>query len=893
MYGEAGARYERGVALGTVACRICLMACLALVLASVPARARVLLHVEEPAAVKNLLVNPDFEAGGTGWDTYDKGFEPDNAVRHSGTAGIRCENLTADVRSGAYQAVTLNQKTPTAIRATAYSRAEDVGPAMKGEYTLYLDIQYADGTWLWGRTFDFDTGTHDWQLGEVVVRPEKPIKSVAVYVLLRGCTGKVWFDDCLLEELKAAEGRALFDGAAVRKEAVSERKTTVKLETRDGLALELAADGSPTSLLLGSSSLPQAGGFFLRDVAAGSDFVSLDGDTTKVKQGGSGEVVVSGGSEALGLALDARMTPYENYIRVDCEARDRTGRDRAVTIGYALTVPPEGRRWWHSIRSSDAVTAEGVYSEEVPVEAGATGGMSTYPFACLGGKKDSLSLAIPMSEPCVYRIGYNGTLGWYAISFDLGFCPDEGVTRQKFSFLIYRSDGPGGMRAAVKKYYDIFPEYFVKRVEREGNWMAFRAVSAVQGWEDFGFAFHEGDNDIAWDAEHGMYSFRYTEPMSYWLALDKDMPRTPEKALEIINSNLRQTADSTKKAWASAVKLCLIENESGKPRIYMLDVPWCDGALFVMDCNPAIPTTEEMPVNRAGASWGKEIAEKLYGDATKPQLAGEYLDSAEMGAEYVNCRREYFRYAARPLTFGRRTKRPAILQILSTYEFASWMADDVHRRGKLMMANMIPNAYGFMAHLFDVMGIETSWLVGDKYFPVPDSAMDFRRTLCYQKPYCFLMNTDYEKFDHSMVEKYFQRCMFWGIFPGFFSPDAATRLYFDDPKLYNRDRDLFEKYMPVIKKIAAAGWEPVTMARTSDPAVEAERFGPGKDGALYFTVRNGKDKAARVLLRLDGELGRPKSAVELPSGEEISVTKTGGVELALEPGEVAVVEIRR
>ena len=809
--------------------KLLIVICLLLCAASSPGR--VLLKVEGTGSGKNLL-QP------SAWRLGDRGFQPDSSVTRSGKASIRLENASPQDMSQAFQQVTLNQKVPRTIRATALSKAENVGPATRGNYALYLDIQYTDGSWVWGQIADFPdgsghslwrcaSGTHDWQPGEVLFTPEKPIKVVSVNLLLRRCVGKAWFRDCRLEEITASDGRALFDNVVVH-----------KLSDPQG----------------------KPGGFYLRDVAADSDFMGADD------------------CRSLGLKLDAKSTANKDHVRADCELADLTGKDRAITVGFVIPIPPKGLSWWHSIRSSEMVTAEGAYADSVPIEAG-LGSMSKYPFSCLSTTKESVCLGIPMSEPCVYRIGYNGALGWYYIAFDLGLCQE--VSHAKFSFIIYKSEP--GMRAAADKYYRIFPEYFAKRVTHEGNWMAFTKVSSVKGWEDFGFVFHEGDNDVAWDAEHGICAFRYTEPMSYWMSMTKDLPRTPEKALEIIDADARQGKDPGKRNWALATKSSLADDESGRRRIFFFDAPWCDGALFLLNPNPRIPGT-----TKASISWSKEIADRLYGDASKPRLAGEYLDSVEMASGYVNTRRDQLKYAIRPLTFCCRTKAPAALQILSTYEFASFMEGDVHRRGKLMMANGVPDHYGFMAHLFDVLGIETNWLADGKYNPMPDEALDFRRTLCRQKPYCFLMNTDYEKFDQSMVEKYFQRCLFWGIFPGFFSADAATNCYFDNPALYDRDRDLFKKYLPLIQKIARAGWEPLTMARCS--GAEIERFGPGKDGMLYFTIRS--KLSSKAVLTLDPKLGRPASAVKLPADQPLAI-KSSAIEVPLDSGEVAVVEIRR
>ena len=48
--------------------------------------------------------------------------------------------------------------------------------------------------------------------------------------------------------------------------------------------------------------------------------------------------------------------------------------------------------------------------------------------------------------------------------------------------------------------------------------MPFAKISEVKGWEDFGFRFKEGDNETAWDDAHGILTFRYTEPMTWWIA---------------------------------------------------------------------------------------------------------------------------------------------------------------------------------------------------------------------------------------------------------------------------------------------------------------------------------------------------------------------------------------
>jgi hypothetical protein len=147
----------------------------------------------------NLLRNPGFEEGAADWAISGGTSAVDQSVARSGKASLRLEN-SSETNSQASQTVTLNQKTPCPILVQACSMAKNVsgGPA-KG-YSLYVDIYYTDGTPLYGRTYDFQTGAGDWQVGELYIEPSKPIRNVNIYLLLRGKAGKAYFDDVALAE---------------------------------------------------------------------------------------------------------------------------------------------------------------------------------------------------------------------------------------------------------------------------------------------------------------------------------------------------------------------------------------------------------------------------------------------------------------------------------------------------------------------------------------------------------------------------------------------------------------------------------------------------------------------------------------------------------------------
>jgi hypothetical protein len=205
--------------------------------------------------------------------------------------------------------------------------------------------------------------------------------------------------------------------------------------------------------------------------------------------------------------------------------------------------------------------------------------------------------------------------------------------------------------------------------------------------------------------------------------------------------------------------------------------------------------------------------------------------------------------------------------------------------GKLMMANGTPNRYFWLAPLLDVMGTETDWNPDGRWHPMTDADLLYRRALCKGKPYCFLMNTQFERFSHELVEKYMKRCLAYGMFPGFFSANASEGHYFIRPELYNRDRGLFKKYVPLCRQMAEAGWEPIALARSSDGRVYVERF-----GEKLLTVFNDSQQRREATITLEG--GNPQSSRELLGGRAVQ-WHDGKTTLTLDAEDVAVLEIGR
>lgn len=793
----------------------------------------------------NLITNPGFEQVSSGklegWPPFEQGYEVDGSVRHSGARSIRCVNATAGERRGAGWTIVLNQKEPAPIQIAGWSRAENVSGTPDSDYALYVDLEYMDGTPLWGQSAPFATGTHGWQRKEVLAIPSKPVKLARIYTLFRGHAGTVWFDDISAAELK---GGGFFDSQAV----------------------------SAPALPAGARC-----GWFARDAATGSAILPLKPGTENAR-------------------LHLRLKSHAAAAKAvqDVVVSDTTGKPRAVTLYYVERFAPAGARWWNDIRQSVETGTSGERSNLTRIGAGATGSISLYPFGCVTAPGRGRAVAIPpMLGPRVSRIGYNASAGLLYAAFDVALTPDNLANRSaaRVAVASYDVDPAWGFRSAADRYYRLFPDAFERRAKAEGIWIPFTDPASVERAGDFGFAYHEGDNSVATDDSQNILSFRYTEPMTWWMNMPPSMPRTYEAALSEAKRHAEGSVVEMRR-WGQALLSSGSHAESGRFNVEFHNTPWANGALWVLNPNPRLPHAPDQ-WTKGRLDYTPEMADRLYSPEAKGTLDGEYLDSIEGWAEFGDYRPESLKYASTPPTFSTETRRPLVLTCFSVWELTREMRADLRKRGKLLMANGTPWRIWNFAPLLDIAGTETNWQQNGAWRPDSDAVFNLRRTLCYHKPYLLLQNTDFDAFGTPQVERYFQRSMFYGCFPSMFSIDAANNPYWSNPKWYNRDRPLFLRYIPVIRKLSAAGWEPITHARSDTSRVYVERF-----GTRYLTVLNDSAQPAKAAIDVDlaalGLARKPLRVVNATTGEVVATRRPANratIQVSLGPEEGRALEL--
>lgn len=282
---------------------------------------------------------------------------------------------------------------------------------------------------------------------------------------------------------------------------------------------------------------------------------------------------------------------------------------------------------------------------------------------------------------------------------------------------------------------------------------------------------------------------------------------------------------------------------------------------------------------------------------------GVYIDSVETGgavASWENRRRDHLAVTDTPLTFAWGDGKVSQLASQAHTEFLKPISQEVRGLGKYMMLNLFPRGMRYHSRYADIMGSEVTVLVE------ADSTSRLRRTLAGKRIVTNLLQYGWDLptyATYEQMEEFILGQLFWGFFPSVSSTGGpmiggGPDRYFLHPELYERDRPLYIKYMPVIAQVNGAGWEPVTHAR-ADVVADVERFGDFARGPVLLTIR-GRDRAAlSAVVTLDmglchlPTLKAPVQVWDVLTGQAVTATRSCdglcmSVPVSLDAGRVAV-----
>jgi len=659
-------------------------------------------------------------------------------------------------------------------------------------------------------------------------------------------------------ELVAAEGPVgVFDGQFLDRGrftgTVGDAAGSVR--TEDGLGLALSGAGSIASVSVGGNDVGEASadapcGLLVRDSATDGPPVAAGGEVEQVGD----EIRQSASLDALGLTVDATYRSAGQYLEVAGRVSDTSGRDRAVTVYLALPLSDGPWQWWDSMSRERAPSGDQdeLAYLETGMDYGLNGAHSRYPLGAVTLPNAGLTLAVRMDEPVVHRIVYNAGLHRFFIAVDFGLMPETRVdgtalSSAPFRFLVYRHDPEWGFRSALQRYYDFFPGFFEKRAKREGGWYVWGSVADTPRALDEGFAFHwgpSGADAVKYGNQNGLLALLYIEAEFYQQTMgDWTGAPTLQECLarleKVTAGDADEVAAVSKLGYASsyapglwvrehslgelltsvsgAASASVFHDAQGAPYGSIGQFPWMGetkwGVIFPCNLDPDIPGGKGPFASDVYLASGiREIEEAgAHYDGIALDSLGGYGQLSR-----VSYRREHFKYASIPLSFSARDRKPVQLAAFATLEWVRALAEEMHGRGMVLMANCswgsTPGWLTFCAPYLDIFGAEAT------QFADPD----FIRAIAYRKPCTDLPYSPRPEWE---VPWHQLHC----IYPGAGNdPGAMTGV------------------APSLQALAAAGWEPITGARVTPDTVRVERYGSGDH--IFYVLHNTTDETVSATL---------------------------------------------
>jgi hypothetical protein len=294
---------------------------------------------------------------------------------------------------------------------------------------------------------------------------------------------------------------------------------------------------------------------------------------------------------------------------------------------------------------------------------------------------------------------------------------------------------------------------------------------------------------------------------------------------------------------------------------------------FTLNVDPDLPDTPRKP-NVAGRQFA--YYDRVFREY--PNVDGCYIDSVSSWCYRVlNCRRDQWPANQQPLGYDASTFRVAAHGRFAMTDFLGALQRRYHPQGKAVFTNIHVNLEAFPLYLVsDVAGIESS------AFRDQDSTF-FYRACAYKKPVLLMNFMNLHGLDRRDVgEQFHHNAAQWGELP------STGRFVQEAYRLFG---DVTHAWLPAIRELAEAGWEPIPLAT----GAQVERFPSA--GAVFFSVRAPEAEIAQTL-RIETEavkgLGDPLVAFDAVRLCPLALQRHAGawcLPLAHAKGQVTVIHI--
>ena len=545
-----------------------------------------------------------------------------------------------------------------------------------------------------------------------------------------------------------------------------------------------------------------------------------------------------------GLVLTATYTAMTDHIGVQVAVRDTTGEDRAIEVvwGLPLNLASGGSdwRWWDDVRHNRTIHAgpladlpqfpfptglswtyehivSGVWDGWLPI--------SLYPYALVEDGSHGLALATSLSSPRLVKLAYDQEKGRYEARSYLGISPQAtkvGPTAD-FSLELYRVDPEWGFRAAMDAF-----------ARRHLDWFnSPRSLSSYADYERGSYGSPEGAQQVLTDDHNNVFTAEYLVADAPLTIAPVSQPRPTYTQTVARVQEFLQSPAIAERVLAQAITRSVALADNGDWQIKRVgEFEWAMGQWQAVWYTSVDPDIDE---GWGPAQWDWNVSRTLSAtEAIGAVLDGVLVDNF-LSVPGVDLRPEHLALTDAPLTYDASSYRPGVHNMVNNGEYLVWLRRQMRDRGRGDMAIAI-NFWGLatpnsLAPYVDVLGGEGESKRNPEINWNP-RILDYRRAIAYHKLQSWTNGE--ANLSVADVQAYVAQALFYGIFPT--RKETATGWESGADDVLAQAKQLQRRY-------AAAGWEPLTYARSGDEEVWIERFGdpPTRPAGLYFTIYNPTD----------------------------------------------------
>jgi len=557
--------------------------------------------------------------------------------------------------------------------------------------------------------------------------------------------------------------------------------------------------------------------------------------------------------------------------------------EKSLRIRIGLSIQPDGWIWHDHLSRSRPLEPQGDPFVQSPGLPHIGFESSLLPLGVISRDREAIVIANDPHEPRMFRIEADPARAYFGITYDMA------VTRHtakfpgqaSFRLLIWHQNLPptgSVMRHALAAFYHRYPKIFRLRETATGAWTPFFDAHTLPSASDFGSML----SVLASGSKPGrdgtnITTLLYSEPWYYWLPIPSSAPRTDATILNQLD-HIAAHGAAFDRQLASTTKAGMALDSTDRYQAIFLDTPWNNGARCTVSVDP------DAPGSRA------ELEFQLI-DAHKKAdgWSGVFLDSMS-ALNHRDFRMSELSTADYPVMMDAEQQRPFVPGVFSALEWLSVLYPHMAQDNRLVIGNGATRTGSmFMGHL-DGFVEEVVWqdrVPADTM--IGPSAM-ISRMLAGPRLISSGLMADFSSISQTELERYFQYALRYGFLPGFHSENGYHNMYWQNPAWYHRDRPLFQKYMPLLQRLADAGWNPVPSAASARANVHIEEFGSGQPIRIFSLYNQSDDfVTAPIDLPSDGDviISRPLSGWL----ETKYQTQATPIEITLSPDEIDVITV--